>query len=514
MKRREFLKKTSAIGLTGLSGQGCSSSIKNAARTTGPGFDIHPFIKNHPDAVFIARTSIKSISDSAEIRKAGSKLAQELIVKTKSGGYPNSTLVSIKDNWHGKKELEELYAMNTDPNFSAAWIESMKEIGPQKFFMERPQDHESYFSESGYASLIKKNRTNFMKIPDGIVFDTMKQTSFFNDPDVFLVNIAKIKAHSMGITASIKNLQGCCVESFRQFCLHHMNVRKSLKKKNYDRHLLKNFETHIEELYARHVKQGIPRWDKPGTGGGIWQEQWSQRMIDSFSVTPTNLNVVEGIYAIDGNGFGAGPHEKSPAGYSHRNYMSNVVVFGIDPFRVDNIIHLMCGHEPGNFGLFHIGIERGVSNVLDPGDIPVYFWENGQAALTSLDKLPVTPLRTLFLQRDYNGQNEPNYHLCNEPFDYSAWKKGKRTGSAPSIKELGRDSDDNIVMEVSLPKREHVYVDILDRDGDIVGRLLADGELEPGSHQVVWDGFASPGIYNVYFKGMGWDATKQIVTYS
>ena len=69
-------------------------------------------------------------------------------------------------------------------------------------------------------------------------------------------------------------------------------------------------------------------------------------------------------------------------------------------------------------------------------------------------------------------------------------------------------------MELSLPKREHVYVDILDRDGEIIGRLLADGELEPGSHQVVWDGFDSPGLYNVYFKGMDWDATKKIVTYS
>ena len=353
-----------------------------------------------------------------------------------------------------------------------------------------------------------------MKIPNGVVFHTMKQTSYFNDPDAFLVNIAKIKAHSMGITASIKNLQGCCVESFRQFCIHYMNVRKWLGKK-YNNNLHKNFETHIEELYARHVKQGIPRWDKPEGGGGIWQEQWSQRMIDSFSVTPTKLNIVEGIYALDGNGFGHGPHEKSPAGYSHRNFMNNVVIFGIDPFRVDNITHVMCGHEPGNFGLFHIGIERGFSNVLDPRDIPVYFWEDGQATLTSIDDLPVTPLRSLYLQRDYNGQNEPTYHLCNEPFDYSAWKTGKRTGERiPSIRELGRDSDDKIVMEVSLPQREHVYVDILDRDGDIVGRLLADGELEPGKHQVVWDGFASPGIYNAYVKGMGWDAVREIPIYT
>ena len=38
--------------------------------------------------------------------------------------------------------------------------------------------------------------------------------------------------------------------------------------------------------------------------------------------------------------------------------------------------------------------------------------------------------------------------------------------------------------------------------------------LEPGIHQVVWDGFSSPGLYNVYVKGMGWDVERQIVTYS
>ena len=136
MKRRDFLKKTTAIGLSGIAGQGCSSTLQKNVHNTGPGFDIHPFIKNHPEAVFIAKTSINAIKDTAEIRNVGSKLAKELIVKTTSGGYSYSTLVSIKDNWHGKKELEELYAMNTDPNFSAAWIESMKEIGPQKFYIQ------------------------------------------------------------------------------------------------------------------------------------------------------------------------------------------------------------------------------------------------------------------------------------------------------------------------------------------------------------------------------------------
>ena len=194
--------------------------------------------------------------------------------------------------------------------------------------------------------------------------------------------------------------------------------------------------------------------------------------------------------------------------------MSNMVIFGKDAFRVDIITHWLGGHEPGNFGLFHIGIERGMSDVLDPFDIPVYLWDEGQAILTRLDNFTRTPLVTYYLQRDYNGQNEPRFHLCNEPFDYSSWKSGKRVGDcSPSIKELGLDTHNNVVMELSLPENDNVYVDVLNNKGEVIWRLIADG-LDPGVHQVVWDGFDQPGIYNVYVKGMGWDAEKQMVIYS
>jgi hypothetical protein len=39
-------------------------------------------------------------------------------------------------------------------------------------------------------------------------------------------------------------------------------------------------------------------------------------------------------------------------------------------------------------------------------------------------------------------------------------------------------------------------------------------DLEPGAHQVVWDGFAQPGMYNMYVKGMDWDAEREIVIYT
>ena len=57
-------------------------------------------------------------------------------------------------------------------------------------------------------------------------------------------------------------------------------------------------------------------------------------------------------------------------------FMTNVLIFGKDAFRVDIIGHWLGGHEPGNFGLFHIGKERGVSTALNPHNIPIYRWED------------------------------------------------------------------------------------------------------------------------------------------
>ena len=75
------------------------------------------------------------------------------------------------------------------------------------------------------------------------------------------------------------------------------------------------------------------------------------------------------------------------------------------------------------------------------------------------------------------------------------------------------DSRNRVIMEVSVPKKGDVYVDVLNRYGEIIWRLKADG-LEPGVHQVVWDGFNQPGIYNLYVKGMGWDAERKMVVFS
>jgi hypothetical protein len=525
MKRRTFIKTSGALGLAGMTRP---SSVLSAE----PKFDIHPFLRANPEAVFIHYTAVKEKTDAPAIRDTAYRLSKELIVPSKNG-WPLTAKVNIKPNWtsagpqDGHAVVEKL-GINTDPNFIEGWVAAMKELGPNKFFI-RESCCPSQWEPMGWAAMCARSGIDlrdrstmnvwdlkegegviFHEVPKGVVFKEIGYQGPMNEKGSCLINIAKLKAHGMGITSSIKNLQGITAKRFHQFCTGYNRVRKEYEPR-YHAYFRKDFEKHIEALHAGHVKDGIPRWDRPGDDGGIWQEQWANRAVDNVSIIPTALNMVEGIYSQDGNGFGVGPYEKlGKYGVTSRDYQSNVVIFGHDPFRVDIIAHWIAGQEPGNFGLFHIGIERGLSDVLDPKDIPLYEWKDGKADRIALDTVPRTPLVTYYLQRDYGGQKEPRYHLCNEPFDYSAWKKAKHADAgAPLLRNLGLDRAGKVNLSLTLPEDDRVGVTILNSRRETVGRLL-DGDLDAGVHHVVWDNFASPGLYTAYVRGMGWDAVQGV----
>ena len=533
MKRRDFIKVSSAAGMMGLIGP-AYDTVTRTGSVSDTGFDLHPFIREHPEAVFINLTSVAELTDQQGIHDAAYKLAGEMFVKTStSKGYPNSTKITCKPNWtctggFGRKNPISNLGVATDLNFIEGFLKSVKNLGPEQFYLRECACPFSW-EPNGYMPMARRNNFDlkdlssmdfwelgkddiiFRKV-DGVVFREVGFMAPMTAEDTFLINIAKFKAHQMGITGAIKNLQGITGKKFHQYCGGHYDIFKTYDKR-YHPFFQPDYMARITELQKKHELNGIPRWksrmDRPPYGGGLFMEQWVQRMIDSFSITPTGINIVEGIYGHDGDGFTGGPHDGRAM-----NFMSNNIIFGKDAFRVDIIAHWLAGHEPGNFGLFHIGIERGVSNVLDPFDIPVYLWEKGRAKKVSLDTFKRTPLLTLYMRRNYDGYDEDRYHLVNEPFDYTSWKTGKLACEPePSIKALGTDNGNSIVMEVNVPEESDVYVDIKNRYGDVVWRLKADG-LVPGKHEVIWDGFSQPGLYTMYVKGMGWDAERQMVIYS
>ena len=558
MDRRKFIKIIGTAGAVALLNP--MDAIVRKSMAAQRYFGLHPFIEAHPEAVFIKHTNVQKKTDSLAKKNEGLALAREIFVKKDTPGIPISHRMVIKPNItcsKGGANVEAGMGIVTDPYLVEGIIEGMKELGisgDQFHLIEVncPED----FSVRGYTQMAERTGAHLRNLnrdvktlnegdditwvdcPDGVVFKRIAYLAPVNQPDTWLLNIAKFKAHGMGLTLCCKNQQGMCAQTYVNFC------GKVGRIKNYPAHIRADFqpdlEKHINDLYDKHVEKDIPRWDRPelSPGGGHWMETWSQRTCDSLSVTDTGLCIIEGIYGRDGN-FQVGPGPNGEA----IDYMTNILIFGKDKFKVDIIGHWLGGHEPGNIGLFHIAKERGLSNALNPMNIPVYRWENGVPILTSLTDFERTPLETYYLQRNYGGGNELLWHLVDEPFDYPSetisvgqsslpkadvWGRRKYpsgeevkrgtvsagyTGS-PQTYVLGQNFPNpfnpTTFVEYHIPRDGNVKIEVFNEVGQLVDVLVDKWHIK-GVHVVPWNakGKAS-GIYFYRFMTDNFQATRKM----
>jgi len=555
MNRREFIKSIGTIGTVFLF-EPVNSFVRGAIAE--PKFlGLHTFIESHPEAVFIKRTNVDAKTDSVAIREEGLALAKEIFVKKDNSGIPLSDKIVVKPNLtcsQGGADLESGMGIITDPYFVEGVIQGIKELGiaGEQFHLIEvncPDD----WSMRGYTQMAERTGSHLRNLnrdvkqlkdgdditwidcPDGVVFKRIAYLAPVNQQDTWLLNIAKWKTHGMGLTLCCKNQQGMCAQTYVNFCGTVGRI------KSYPEHILQdfqpNFEEQIDNLYNKHVQDRIPRWDRPEPNGGYWMETWSQRTCDSLSVTDTEFCIIEGIYGRDGNGFHKGPGPNGEA----VDHMTNILIFGKDKFKVDIIGHWLAGHEPGNFGFFHIARERGLSDVLNPMEIPVYLWENGSPVLTPLTDFDRTPLKTYYLQRDYAGQNEPWMHLVNEPYDYGPfsvdarransltdmWGSRKNSGKLSANYEnlTDRNKPQSYILsqnypnpfnpktfiEYRIPKDGYVKIEVYNERGQIVD-VLVDRWQKQGAHVVSWSAERkASGIYFYRFKTDGVDEIRKMV---
>ena len=89
---------------------------------------------------------------------------------------------------------------------------------------------------------------SFVDCPDGIVFKRIAYLAPVNQPESWLLNIAKFKAHGMGITLCCKNQQGMCANTYVNFCANLGGIN------SYPSHVRQDFqpdrEERVTELYA------------------------------------------------------------------------------------------------------------------------------------------------------------------------------------------------------------------------------------------------------------------------
>jgi hypothetical protein len=179
--------------------------------------------------------------------------------------------------------------------------------------------------------------------------------------------------------------------------------------------------------------------------------------------------------------------------------MTNYIIYGRNKFYVNIIGHYMAGHEPGNFGLIHMALERGMITTFNPIDIPVYEWTTGKGqSLADLTDFQRYPLKTYYLQRDYNGQNEPYWHLVNEPYYYN-------TTGIDTLPDNSKDFYLNqnfpnpvlnaTTLTFNIPGNGHVKLEIMNNNGQVID-VLVNKQLSYGEHTVSWNRRHNPsGFY-------------------
>jgi len=528
LNRRKFLKTTALI-----SGACLFDSAEAISRISGRMsanyFSVHPFIEDNPDAVFIMLTDVDVKTNADAIRQAGLQLGQSLLIPTDDSekGIPTSHTIAIKPNLTGRRVDDQRYTTEgtmgivTDANFVEGLIESIKGLGIEgnQIYLRNSKGFEN-LEEGGYAAMAERTGADvqmfyqetvdlyspellqWKDVPDGQFFKRLPYFWPINSPDSWLLNVAKFKTHKMGVTLCAKNLQGSIAFPYVRHCYNFGRDMKLLPED-----MISDAFNNIQADYDRHVDEGMPRWQVSGTGSdsSLGMETWSTRCLDNNSVTKPGLHIIEGIYGRDGN-FIDGPHEDGLA----RDYMTNLLIFGKNPFYVDIIGHWLAGHEPVNFALFHKAKERGFIDYFNPLSIPLYEWnENGEATLSQLSEFERYELKTLYLRQE--GEDE--YHLCNEPYDYEATSISRTTRRPESyilLQNYPNPFNPSTTIGFYMPQDGYARLDIIDIRGRIVD-VLHDRFTRRGEHMVRWDGQNRPsGTYFYRFRSRSFSETKKM----
>jgi hypothetical protein len=389
-------------------------------------FGLHPFIESNPKAVFIRRTHVAHKMDEAAKLQEGLTLAREIFVPMDRPGIPVTHRIVLKPNFmsvHDKNRPdEENWGTGMDPQFYEGMIMGLKEVGLRKFHfveadvyylwnvrgfvdinqrlgvvMNEPDRRPRHFRESW--------EMNWSTVPDAVIFKRIPHYAPVNEPDTWLLNIAKWKAHGMCMSLSVKNEQGLVVNPYVEFCSGWRMVTGVPEFMKAD--INPNAEAVIRKFFDRHVRLQYRRYESQAELSPMHQEIWAHKACDHMSVMKTGLAMIEGIYSRDGDGFGQG-----------QDHLTNLLMFSKDKFRLDAIGMYLGGHEPGNVNLFRIAKERGLTDTFNPWEIPIYEWVDGAATPRKLTDFTRTPLKTYYLQLP----GEPLFHLVNEPFDYDRYK--------------------------------------------------------------------------------------------
>jgi len=555
--RRDFLTSSSLLyGSAGFLGP---ASVFAAASKPSGYFGVHPFVEQHPEAVFIQRTHVDYKTNSEACKQAGLDFGRSLFVPMDNTGIPVSYNIATKPNLTAhdavdpKKglTLKDTMGIATDVFFVEGLFESLKEVGVAGSKMHtRDVNGGEVIEPRGYVAMAErvgarvspvKNTVEtrddanddrafvWKQVPGGVVSTQLPYLWPFNAANSWNLNVAKFKAHEMGLTLTAKNWQGAHPSPFQRYCgsWSDIDAMQKVEKAIQTEFIHPKVHGVVGANFKRHVG-AIPRWDTPDVPKNdpgyneayyytaMCMELWAHRTIDNHAASPMGLHIIEGIYGRDGD-FNNGPNPfGNENNYDGRawDYMTNIVIFGKNPYLVDDVGHWLGGHEPGNFGLFHIAMERGKLGVMNPMNIPVYEWQDGVAVRRRLTSFTRTPLRSFYLQQ--RQKKEPLWHLVNEPFDYSRVSETKLSiPEKPTTRVLNQHypnaNNPQLAIEFSVPETGWALVEVLDGNGNNL-EVIANAICEPGYHMAAWNTakYAS-GNYKYRLRYQGYNEVHDLI---
>ena len=135
----------------------------------------------------------------------------------------------------------------------------------------------------------------------------------------------------------------------------------------------------------------------------------------------------------------------------------------------------------------------------------------------TLETFARTPLMTYYLRHDYGGQDEPHWHMVDEPFDYPPLPTVV-TGSPQAVPEsfiLGQNHPNpfnaSTLIEYRLPQAGPARIEIFNSRGQLV-EVLVDRWHAVGSHTVAWDaGQRATGTYFYRFLTEGFQQSRKML---
>ena len=386
---------------------------------------VRPEIRNNPRAVFLIETHVSAQKDESghfteaapQLEAAGTSIARQLFIKgTRKGG---STFIKPNFTYVPEHCYNRTTGVYSSPDFIVGVVKHLRNIGnPNIMTGEGPTNSRIhrlggvydafdpagvYMCEAGYDRWehYKKNELNWSNVKDSPVWKRIPHIRPINDTDNFLINISSMKCHLTALTTlSIKNLQGLVPKGYGQFCTSWDSLERNAIRAgvNFKKDFHRDYYQRVEASFLKHRQAGYKRWDHTGSyrfyeEKGGWDafkkvkdnpeafdefmkdvgplmrhETWIHRGLENAVAVKPDLNIIEGIIALDG--------EELNRDRIGDDQVCNIVIVGVSPFEVDAVGNYIMGHDPREIWYTRVAKEKNLGEC-DINKIDIFWIRNG-----------------------------------------------------------------------------------------------------------------------------------------